>query len=60
MEDNEAPICEQRNTVSDDDLGDDDATSVPHRSMRKAVARARNVIKNWTSVLSAAPKDVEN
>ena len=54
LEDNEAPICEWRNTVFDDDLGNDDATSVPCRSMRKAAVRAHNIIKNWTSVLSAA------
>ena len=59
-EDNEASICEWRNSVSDDDLGDDGATSVPHTSMRKAAIRAHNVIKNWTSVLSAAPEDVKN
>ena len=40
LEYNEAPICKRRNTVSDDDLGDDDATSVPHRSTRKAAVRA--------------------
>ena len=40
LEDNEAPICKRRNTVSDDDLGDDDATSVPRRSTRKAAVRA--------------------
>ena len=40
LEDNEAPICKRRNTVSDDDLGDDDATSVPCRSTRKTAVRA--------------------
>ena len=61
LEDNEAPICKRRNTVSDDDLGDD-ATSVLRRSTRKAAVRApgSQCYQELDKCTTVAPEDVKN
>ena len=49
------PMNEEKLSLMMIDVGDDDATSVPQRSMRKDAVRVHNVIKNWTSVFICGP-----